>query len=60
MRTLRQIRTVLDCHEMDIEKNLFEKSVQYAVAYEKQFHKVKNSHVIKAEYCDSKQRNVLE
>ena len=45
---------------MGFEKDLNENPVEYAVAYEKLFHMVRYADVIIVEYCEPKQRKVLE
>ena len=45
-------------NELNSEKNSNETPVEYTVAYEKLFHKVKLADVILVEYCEHKQRKV--
>ena len=53
-----QICIVQFFHELKVEKDLTENSVDYAVAYEKLIHMVKYVDVIMVEYCGHKPRNV--
>ena len=53
-------RIVQCVHEILSEKDLIKNSVEYAVAYEKLFHVVKDENVTKVEYCEHKQKIVFE
>ena len=55
-----QSNVVQYIHEMNFPKDLVEKSVKYAVAYDKQFHMVNYAAVIKVEHCEHNQSSVLE
>ena len=54
-----QSRLVQYIHYMNCEKDFFEISVEYAVAYEKLLHLVKSADVIKVEFCEHRQTNIL-
>ena len=47
-------------HVLHFEKSLFGNSVEYAFVLENLFNKVKYSVVIMVEYCEHKQKNVVE
>ena len=51
---VNQKNSVQYIRELDFEKDLTEKSVEYAVAYEKLFHMVRHVDVIKVEFYQQK------
>ena len=55
-----QYNIVQYVHEMILEKGLIENSVEYAVAYENQFHMVKHADVILVEYCEHNHETYLD